>query len=270
MSLCSVNKLRARCWRVLAPTVILFTLAACGGEATSTPIVPGPETGTPTMNTSPTQLPASDTAPTPLEAATPTMGATEVRITPGPTPSTAVTESDATVLPGTPAPLELKLLVPQDGAGVETGALRVLGQTRIDAVVGINGVPVEVSPDGSFSRDISLEEGINLVEVVATDLTGQTAAEQAMVFFITTAAGLPFSLFYPLDGLETAEVTVPIIGGTRADAVVGVNGTPVKVNALGIFSTTVTLEEGPNFIEVVATDIRDNVRFQTVAVFYLP
>ena len=74
----------------------------------------------------------------------------------------------------------------------------------------------------------------------------------------------------PPDGLETAESAIPLFGGTRADAVVGVNGTPVEVNALGIFSTTVTLEEGPNFIEVVATDIRGNVRFQTVAVFYLP
>ena len=153
---------------------------------------------------------------------------------------------------------------------METGALRVLGQTRVDAVVGINGVPVEVSANGSFTQDIVLEEGINLVEVTATDLTGQTAAEQAMVFFITTSAGLPFSLFYPPDGLESAEAAIPLFGGTRADAVVGVNGTPVEVNALGIFSTTVTLEEGPNFIEVVATDIRGHVRFQTVAVFYLP
>ena len=48
------------------------------------------------------------------------------------------------------------------------------------------------------------------------------------------------------------------------------NGIPVDVNGLGIFSTTVTLEEGANFIEVVATDISGNVRFQTVAVFYLP
>ena len=260
MSLFSVKKLRVSCWRILVPTVMLFTLAACGGEATSTPIVPGEETGTPITDTLPTQLPTSDTA------------TTEGRITPGPTPSTAVTEppSDATVPPSTLVPLELELLAPQDGAGVETGALRVLGRTRVDAVVGINGVPVEVSADGSFSQDISLEEGINLVEVVASDLTGQTAAEQAMVFFITTAAGLPFSLFYPPDGIETAEPTIPVIGGTRADAVVGVNGTPVEVNVLGIFSTTVTLEDGPNFIEVVATDIQGNVRFQTVAVFYLP
>ena len=262
MSSCSVNKLRAESWRILVPTVIMFALAACGGEATSTPIT----------DTPPTQLPTSGTALTPVVAPTPTTAAFEAQVTPAPTTPTTVTEPsrDATVPPATPAPLELELLAPQDGAGVETGALRVLGQTRVDAVVGINGVPVEVAADGSFTQDIVLEEGINLVEITATDLTGQTAAEQAMVFFITTAAGLPFSLSYPPDGLETAEPAIPLFGGTRADAVVGVNGTPVEVNALGIFSTTVTLEEGPNFIEVVATDIGGNVRFQTVAVFYLP
>ena len=51
---------------------------------------------------------------------------------------------------------------------------------------------------------------------------------------------------------------------------VGINGIPAEINALGIFSGAVTLEEGPNLIEIVATDIQGNVRFQTVAVFYLP
>ena len=153
---------------------------------------------------------------------------------------------------------------------METGAVRVLGRTRIDGAVGINGVPVEVSADGSFTRDLSLVEGINLVEVVVTDLSGQTASKQAAVFFISTAAGLPFALFYPPDGLEVTDNTIPVIGGTRPDAVVGVNGIPVEVNALGIFATTVTLEDGANFIEVVATDIDGNVRFQTATVFYLP
>jgi uncharacterized protein YfaP (DUF2135 family) len=50
--------------------------------------------------------------------------------------------------------------------------------------------------------------------------------------------------------------------------VVGVNEVPVEVDALGIFSTTVALEEGPNLIEVVAADLDGNVRFQTLVVFY--
>ena len=165
--------------------------------------------------------------------------------------------------------LTLELLAPQDGSGVETNGI-VLGITRADAVVGINGVPVEVASDGSFAYDLQLEEGINLVEVITRDLSGQTASEQVAVFLISTTAGLPFSLFYPPDGLEVPVETILVTGGTRLDAVVGINGTPVEVNALGIFSTTVTLDDGPNFIEVVATDIQGNVRFQTVAVFYLP
>lgn len=214
----------------------------------------------------------ADTGPYTRCGAKPHLDSPQGPDTPGPTPLSAATEptGDPMMPPDRPAPLALELLAPLDGAGVETGALRVLGQTRIDAVVAINGVPAEVSADGRITQDISLEEGINLIEVTATNLMGDTVAEQAMAFFIAPAAGLPFSLFYPTDGLNTVEPAIPLFGGTRADAVVGVNGIPVEVNAQGIFSTTVTLEEGANFIEVVATDLQGNVRFQTVAVFYLP
>ena len=61
-----------------------------------------------------------------------------------------------------------------------------------------------------------------------------------------------------------------IAGVTRLDAVVGVNEIPIEVSELGIFSTTASLEEGANLIEVVAADLDGNVRFQTVAVFYTP
>jgi len=159
---------------------------------------------------------------------------------------------------------------PEDGAGVEVDVVRVMGKTRVDAAVGVNGTPVEVSPDGSFHHDLELENGVNLIEVVATTLSGETAFQEAAVFFISTAAGLPFTLFYPTDGLVVSEPNIPVFGGTRPDAVVGVNGIPAGINSLGIFSASVTLEEGGNFIEVLATDIDRNVRFQTVAVFYLP
>ncbi|MCH8298591.1 MAG: hypothetical protein IH873_11035 [Chloroflexi bacterium] len=159
---------------------------------------------------------------------------------------------------------------PEDGAGVEVDVIRVMGKTRVDAAVGVNGTPVEVSLDGSFHHDLELENGVNLIEVVATTLSGETAFQQAAVFFISTAAGLPFTLFYPPDGLVVSDPDIPVFGGTRVDAVVGVNGVPVDINSLGIFSASVTLEEGGNFIEVLATDIDGNVRFQTVAVFYLP
>ena len=90
------------------------------------------------------------------------------------------------------------------------------------------------------------------------------------MFFVSPTAGIPLSVFYPADGLLVTDQTLQVIGGTRQDAVVGVNGEPVTVNGLGIFSTTILLEEGPNLIEVVAVDIQENVNFQTVVVFYEP
>jgi uncharacterized protein YfaP (DUF2135 family) len=144
-----------------------------------------------------------------------------------------------------------------------------LGQTRLDAAVAVNGIPVEVESDGTFQRDILLEEGANLIEVVSTDLYGQLSSRSVAVFFKAPEVGLPLNLFYPPDGLEVSEDTVIVTGGTNPDAAVAINGIPVEINALGIFSKAVSLEEGVNLIEVVGTDLQADSQSQTVAVFYV-
>ena len=169
----------------------------------------------------------------------------------------------------TQEPLPLTLLSPVDGAEVASGAVRVLGQTRLDAAVAVNGIPVEVESDGTFKRDILLEEGANLIEVVSTDLDGQLSSLSVAVFFQAPEFGLPFNLFYPPDGLEVSEDTVTVTGGTNPDAAVAINGVPVEINALGIFSKAVPLEEGVNLIEVVGTDLQADTQSRTVAVFYV-
>ena len=135
--------------------------------------------------------------------------------------------------------------------------------------VNINNLPVNVSDSGAFQHDLSLKEGVNLIEVIASDSLGRTKSKQLAVFYISSTAGLPFTLLYPSDGLQVSEPVVSIVGVTRPDAVVGVNETPVEVDALGIFSTTVELKESANLIEVVAADLDGNVRFQTLVVFYI-
>ena len=166
-------------------------------------------------------------------------------------------------------PIPLTLLSPTDGAEVGSGAVRVLGQTRLDAAVAVNGIPVAVESDGTFQLDVLLDEGANLVEVVSTDLFGQLSSQSVAVFFNAPVLGLPFSLSYPPDGLEVSEDTVTVIGGTNPDAAVAINGAPVEVNALGIFSQAISLEEGVNLIEVVATDLQAESQFQSIAVFYV-
>ncbi len=228
---------------VLSSLVSILTallISACAGG------------GDPTPATSPTSTPGGDA----LTPSTPSPGTTE------PTPSPAP--------PSAPDALTLEVLAPLDGAGVEIGAVRVLGRTRPDAVVGVNGTPVTPAADGSFQYDVLLEAGPNLIEVVATDVTGTVLSRELAVFAVAPTAALPLSIFYPPDGVEVDQPSINVVGGARQDAIVGVNGTPVEVNSLGIFAAEVPLESGANLIEVVAADINDNVSFQTVVVFRTP
>ncbi len=244
--------------------LLICALAACGPSAVATPIPSGLSQGpalSPKMALA-EEIPAFQPTPIPLpvplsrEIDNPTH-------TPGVSPAGSPTPAASST-----EPIALRVLAPIDGTGIEVDATRVMGLTSAKKVE-INGVPVEVSIDGSFQRDMPLREGVNLLEVVASEPSGRTRAEQIVVFMVSPVAALPFSLLYPNDGLVVTEGSIPVVGVTSPDAIVGVNGIPVEVNDLGVFSATVPLKEGDNLIEVVATDIRE-VRFQTVVVFHTP
>ena len=59
------------------------------------------------------------------------------------------------------------------------------------------------------------------------------------------ATRVPLSILFP-QGLEVDDPHLTIMGATRPDAVIGVNGVPVDVNSFEIFSTAIVLEEGTN------------------------
>ena len=249
----------------LALLVVLVAVGCGGGpDAIATPIASLPAA------TAPAAVPVPDVARPPQPSVQAPAASTGVPAAAPQAPTSTPVPATPTPVPTPIPPLTLRLLAPLDGAGVEIGAVGVLGKTRPDAVVAVNGVPVEVDATGTFRHDLILEDGANLIEVVAADLLGSFESAQAVVFIVSTAAGLPFSLLYPPDGLEVFEPQVEVMGVTRPDAVIGVNGVPLQTNSLGIFFTTVTLEEGPNLIEIVATDINSNVRFQTIVIFYSP
>jgi len=162
---------------------------------------------------------------------------------------------------------------PQDEESVEftvgTWGMPVVGTTRADAVVAVNGTPVEVNEDGMFVHPVSLAEGPNLVLITASDLLGNQRTISLVVHRVSTT-GIPLYVFWPVNDGMVNSASVPVIGATNVDAVVTVNGVPVEVDVLGIFSISVTLEEGPNVIEVTASDLLGNVQSQTVVVFHVP
>jgi uncharacterized protein YfaP (DUF2135 family) len=157
----------------------------------------------------------------------------------------------------------------EDGVTVESGVLLVVGMTNQDAAVAVNGSPVDVGSNGIFTYELALEEGLNYVEVVATDVAGQTASQGATVFYMPPESGIPLDLFYPVDGLEVSDPALLIVGATSQDAAVAVNGQPAEVTASGVFWSILALEEGPNLVEVTASDVQGQTRSRSVSVFYI-
>ena len=275
----------------------VLVLAGCGQdpdpERTAT-AVPVPATTQAAIEPTPvaTQVPSPDKpegssatssgpppTPTPSEqpAQSPATPASMVTAAPSPTPaqnpSPAPPPTLAPVPVDTPTPLPLPfldLVFPQDGSILEVAAVRVLGITQTGVEAKVNGAVVEIRADGSFQSDLALDVGLNTINVVVTDQFGRSNSRNAAVFVVPATTPLPFNVFYPGDGIEVRQRDLPVSGVTKPDAVVLVNGISVEVNALGIYSAVVVLEDDTNLIEVVATDIFGNLRSQTIAVFYTP
>ena len=98
-------------------------------------------------------------------------------MTPTPTAAAALT-------PGEGERLFIVILEPEDESVVSTETVAVRGTTTADAVVSVNGAVVEVDAQGSFEAIVTLEEGPNLIEVVASDLTGAGESRDIVVVYI--------------------------------------------------------------------------------------
>lgn len=90
----------------------------------------------------------------------------------------------------------------------------------------------------------------------------------------TPEPALPEELFLevlePADESVVNEVPLVVLGRTTPDAVVSVAGETAEVNAKGEFVKLLQLDEGPNFIEVVASDLSGNQENAVLAVIYFP
>lgn len=60
---------------------------------------------------------------------------------------------------------------------VQATSIEISGHTVSDAAVTVNGASTPVNPDGSFSRRISLDKGVNAVVVEATNTKGKSTSE---------------------------------------------------------------------------------------------
>ena len=135
--------------------LMTLLLTACGGEEAPATLTP-PEQRLPPTN------------PTPAVALpTPTIPQTR---TPAATP--------------TSAGLVLTIQEPANESVVETATIAVRGRAAPEAVVSLDGRLLEVDFQGNFFTTVELEEGPNVIEIIASDLQGNTASVILSVIYL--------------------------------------------------------------------------------------
>ena len=253
-------------------------------EPTRTPVpvaaVSTPQLATRTPPPSPSPTSTASPAPTPLvQAASPTrtpMPPSSPSPTVAPPPSPQPTPTALAVPSPTPSAtpaqtMMLDVIGPLEGTTIIHDAVVVFGQTEPGAAVEINGIIAEVDAGGRFEAEITLTAGVNTIETVASNASGSRATHS---FEITSLALPPVPLFLVVTEPSTQTVvsnsSIMVSGRTAPGAVVSVNGVSIQVDQIVIFSTSVTMEEGPNLIDVVAADAEGVVLSTVVAVIYRP
>lgn len=132
--------------------------------ATAVPVVP---TVTATPAPVPTATPLPTATVTPVPTATPT---------PEPTPTS------------TPRSVTFNLALDFEGIGdesvVRSDTVLLRGRTTPDAIVSVNGVIIPVQADGTFELTLALDPGPNLIEIVASDLDGNSVSSSLAIISI--------------------------------------------------------------------------------------
>ena len=117
-----------------------------------------------------------------------------------PTPASAATLSSPTDGPATRVPtlipttplatvekssgaLWVKITSPLDNSTVSAAEIDVIGTAPVDTVLSINDEIVEVGSDQKFTAHLTLDEGINIIEVLASDLSGNEVFIPLTVYF---------------------------------------------------------------------------------------
>ncbi len=195
-----------------------LVLVAGGATATPTATNPPPtdtptESPTPSFATTPTATPTAtpSTTPTstPTNTDTPTATPTTTD-TPTATPTSSHTPTatpTSTPTPDTVAPV-ITILSPADGSVTNQAAQTITGSLDEPATLTMNGDPVTVEPDLSFSVPVTLVEGPNVFSFIATDPFAN-AGDATHSLILDTAApaalkGFQLSDLDPADGITVS------------------------------------------------------------------
>ena len=171
-----------------------YTVAVPSPTIIAAPLQPTPKSTVlpdPTATPQPSVTPVPQT-PTPRPIPTIAPSPTPVPI-PTPTPTIAPTIEPDVAIESTPNSGTFNLSLDFEGIGNESVVRsdRVLlhGVTSPDAIVSVNGVILEVQPDGTFELTLPLDPGPNIVDIVASDLEGNSINSSLAIISIPEDSG---------------------------------------------------------------------------------
>ncbi|WP_298268729.1 Ig-like domain-containing protein [Geobacter sp.] len=130
--------------------------------------------------------------------------------------------------------------------------------TVSDANIGtvlLNGEPVTLA-NGAFSTAVTLNNGPNVITVVAADLAGNSVSDTRTIIFDPTRPVVTFAA--PAEGGYVAVNHVTVSGSVDKTAKVTVAGQPATMTGKE-WSADVPLVAGLNTVEVTAVDLAGNV-----------
>lgn len=138
----------------------------------------------------------------------------------------------------------------------------------IAGVVVIIGAAVVVRPimtrqTGSSPVDTAVPSDTSQVTITPSKV--ETTKDSLVL-----SSGITLSVSLPVNNSTVSNSSLTVKGKTVAGAEVFINDTETKADTVGNFSATITLEEGDNYILVVANDAAGNYSEKELSVTYTP
>ena len=152
-------------------------------------------------------------------------------------------------------PPDLTIAAPTVDKWFNEPIIEVSGVAPSAASVTINNQPAVLQDDGTFSREVILQEGDNTLRISATDDVGNITTQERIIHLKTTP---PDIILNVEDGIVLNQSTMQLTGRTEPGATVLVNNQVIPVSTLGEFQTTLNLVNGLNTIPIEARDIAGN------------
>ncbi|MCE5192564.1 MAG: stalk domain-containing protein [Candidatus Cryosericum sp.] len=163
---------------------------------------------------------------------------------------------------------QITILSPAEGSVGSSQSMTLTGRTEAGSSVTVNGVSATVQPSGDFSAIVNLSEGVNAIQVVATDVAGNVGQTRVNVTLDTKPPMLTITSPKIYSTAMTQQVTVA--GKTDPGSIVTVAGSQVNVAADGSFSVMYMFpKEGLNVIDITSKDAAGNVAKTGLPVTYV-